>query len=180
MEFLKNFIVISGTGRNVGKTYLACKIITELARKQDVIGVKISPHFHYDKDSQDVLINGKDYCIYEEKNNNLSKDSSRMLASGAAKVFFIEAHDGFITNAIHEIINFIGPGLPVVCESGSLTKFFRPGLHLHIYRDDYPKPNIGKRLQIGFNDKIIHSGKILNKYFNFSVDYSSSKWKFDY
>ena len=40
-----NFLLVAGNGRNVGKTFLACEIIKQLSQKNEVTGVKISPHF---------------------------------------------------------------------------------------------------------------------------------------
>ncbi len=41
-----NVILISGSGRNCGKTTVACHIISQLAKMGQVTGLKISPHFH--------------------------------------------------------------------------------------------------------------------------------------
>ena len=43
---LANLLIISGSGKNVGKTLLACQIIKHFSRNSTVIGLKISPHFH--------------------------------------------------------------------------------------------------------------------------------------
>ena len=41
-----NILIVAGTGRNIGKTITACRIIGQLAKNHEPVGVKISPHFH--------------------------------------------------------------------------------------------------------------------------------------
>jgi len=41
-----NILLVSGNGRNSGKTTLACKIIERFSKDHEITGLKISPHFH--------------------------------------------------------------------------------------------------------------------------------------
>ena len=41
-----NILTIAGTGRNVGKTTLACSIIKKMALNARITAIKITPHFH--------------------------------------------------------------------------------------------------------------------------------------
>jgi len=41
-----NILLITGNGKNVGKTTLSCRIIENQNNEYDFIAVKISTHFH--------------------------------------------------------------------------------------------------------------------------------------
>ena len=84
-----NFLLIAGNGRNVGKTFLACKIIRQLSKKQEVIGVKVSPHIHPVNKGK-IIIKKNGFIIIEE-DQITQKDSSLLLQAGAQKVYFVMA-----------------------------------------------------------------------------------------
>ena len=124
-----NFLLIAGDGRNVGKTYLACKIISHLSKKLDVIGIKITPHFHK-SEVKNILQQTKEFVIAEE-NEITEKDSSLLLQAGAKKVYFIMVKPDKIKEAFFELEKLL-PVSPVVCESGGLNEVIQPGLFLFV------------------------------------------------
>ena len=91
MEFFGNFLIISGNGRNVGKTFFACRIIEFLSQNHAVTAVKISPHFHQISENSDILINSEQFVVINETEIS-HKDSSLFFQSGAAKVFYVMAN----------------------------------------------------------------------------------------
>lgn len=126
---MSNLLLISGNGRNVGKTYLACKTIEFLSENMNVTGVKISPHFHtYDESS--VIIKNKKFIIVEEKLIN-GKDSSLMLQAGAKRVFFLMVKQQDIEDAFESLKKFL-PDSAIVCESGGLSEVVKPGIFLFV------------------------------------------------
>ena len=98
MKNYPNILLIAGTGRNVGKTLLACEIIEHLSKTAILIGVKISHHFHPVEEGQKVIANTQDYLIIEESFIT-NKDSSRMKQAGADKVFYIQARQENLMDA---------------------------------------------------------------------------------
>ncbi len=46
MKSMPNILLIAGTGRNVGKTLLACEIIQQLSKTMAVTAIKTSSHEH--------------------------------------------------------------------------------------------------------------------------------------
>lgn len=122
---MKNdFILISGSSRNVGKTTLACKIIETLSFKGEVIAVKISKHVHQLTEKHKVIFELPGLLIAEELDNRSSKDSSRYLQSGAFRSFFVQANDDqFSVLAVWLKENLTGT---VVCETGFLGNFLTP------------------------------------------------------
>ena len=129
---VQNLLLVSGTGRNSGKTTFACEVIKNLSRERSVYTLKISPHFHRLSEKQELISESINYKIYREYDRNLSKDSSRMLAAGATASYFIQCDDRHLTETVQLVLTFIPEGCPIVCESGSVSTYFKPGLHLLI------------------------------------------------
>lgn len=138
---IPHLLLISGNGRNVGKTHLACKIIQYFSQKREVIGMKISPHFHTVRQENIILKNEK-YVIVDEKEFS-AKDSSLMLQAGAKKVFFIMSMQESLKDVVDELIKIL-PNKLIVCESGGLRKFVKPGIFLFVKRtgDEIVKPEL--------------------------------------
>jgi len=125
-----NVLLIAGTGRNAGKTTLACAIINRISRKSSVYAVKISPHLHHKISSSELIYNGENFLIYEEKKSTHQKDSSRMLAAGAFKSFYIESADQQVMQAFETLHSLIPKNSPIVCESPALRTFMEPGIFI--------------------------------------------------
>lgn len=128
---MPNLLLIAGNGRNVGKTFLACKIIRRLAQKEDVIGLKISPHFHTFNKNNVIFRNNK-FVVIEEKEFG-TKDSALMLEAGAKQVFYIMAKKEDLHAALLPLKNILIKN-PVVCESGGLHEIVLPGIFLFVKR----------------------------------------------
>ncbi|TAL59958.1 MAG: hypothetical protein EPN88_16615 [Bacteroidetes bacterium] len=82
---IPNLLLIAGTGTKSGKTSIACRIISQF-KILNITAIKISPHLHEVTPGLIPLIEKKGYSVYEETNRNTSKDTSRMLHSGAKEV----------------------------------------------------------------------------------------------
>ena len=130
---IPNLILIAGNGRNVGKTTLACKIITLFAKETEVVGLKISPHFHYVNET-DIVYRNKHVVIVNENKIN-SKDSSLMLQAGAKKVYFVMAKPEYLHEAVEHLVNIL-PNSLIVCESGGLNDWVTPGMFIMVKRKD--------------------------------------------
>jgi uridine kinase len=89
---IPNLLLIAGTGTESGKTSMACRIIEQFY-ELNITAIKISPHFHEATPGLKTLYEEKGYSIYEETNRDTIKDTSRMLRSGAAKVYFAKVLD---------------------------------------------------------------------------------------
>lgn len=124
-----NLLIIAGTGNKAGKTTLACRII-EKFRDRGVVAVKITPHFHENTPGLEPVIEKPGLSVYREKNRSTSKDTSRMLAAGAASAFFAKVTDDTLPEAFLEILKQMPEGAPVVCESPALRYYFDPGLFI--------------------------------------------------
>lgn len=123
-----NLLLIAGNGRNVGKTYFACRVIESLSKQSPVTGLKITSHIH--EHNNDVLIKTQHYVILQEEQIT-HKDSSRMLQAGAKQVFFVMAAPKYLPEAFEKLSAYL-PETPIVCESGGLHDIVRPGLFFFI------------------------------------------------
>lgn len=173
MEFL-NMIIIAGSGRNVGKTSLVCELIRCFSSKHELVGLKISPHFHQ-KSSDNKLIRQSDhFVIYKETDAESGKDSSRMLSAGARKVFYIESDDKYLPDALNIILPEIQTG-PVICESAAIRKFIHPGIFIFIEKPMTSGRNKNED-QKEKADFIVHASK---NSFNFNcrdIQFDGRKW----
>lgn len=128
---LPNLLLVSGNGRNSGKTYFACQVIKELSENMEVVAVKISPHFHHQEGAK-VVVEEKDFIIIDE-DRIIDKDSSLMLQAGASKVWFVMVKRGKIDRLLPLLIEIIGENA-IICESAGLHKLVNPGAFVFIKR----------------------------------------------
>ena len=143
---LNNLLVVAGSGRNSGKTTFACRIIEQFSHL-GITSIKISPHFH-EPSSGLIHVSGKPgFEIYEETNRNTLKDSSRMLRSGAAKVYYIQTREDNLNEAFSEVYMNLAVDKPVICESPSLRNYIEPGAFIIMISDKVNKYKNIKHLQ---------------------------------
>jgi hypothetical protein len=136
LKKFKNILLISGTGRNTGKTTFTCGLIQTL-KDTSVVAVKISTHFHDQQGAVPFMEAPGKYQIFSEQDAATGKDSSRLLAAGAAKVFYIQAAKGLELEAFEEVLKLTRPGAPIVCESGGLRDYLTPQLHIVMRREKW-------------------------------------------
>lgn len=132
MIFMPNFLNISGEGRNVGKTILACNIIAKFSRDYPIIGLKLTPHVHQDIGNAKALIRDNDIVLYEETGDYTRKDSSRMLTAGASKAYLLQVTDERLKTGLEYFLKIAGRNSLVVCESGRLHDIIKPGISLFL------------------------------------------------
>jgi DNA-binding sugar fermentation-stimulating protein len=144
MEKNPHVIIIAGTGRNTGKTSLACAIIRKFSKSYNLIGVKVSPHFHTYNSNSEPIFSSENFAIFNETKVDSGKDSSFMLKSGAKKVFYVEVKDAHLVDAYLYLTSIIPPSTPVVIESPGLRKILEPGLFIIV---DHPQ-QVNKKKEI--------------------------------
>jgi len=163
---IPNLLLIAGNGRNVGKTTLACKIISFFSGKSEVTGLKISPHQHAFSEAE-VVFKNEQLVIIDEKQIN-SKDSSLMLQAGAKKVYFVMVKPEHLENAFEHLYQIL-PNHLIICESGGLHKLISPGLFFMVKRkgEEIVKTNL-----LQFSPIIINNDGI-----NFDFDIQQLEFK---
>ncbi len=126
-------IVVSGSGKKVGKTYLVTALIRKFSLQFQVTGLKISPHIHDDPGCAELVAHVENrYNIYREYTVH-RKNSGQYLQAGATRAFFMETGDKYLAEAYHHFRQHIITGKEaLICESGALADIIRPAFHIHI------------------------------------------------
>lgn len=157
-----NILIVGSTGRNIGKTEFACRVIKKNAAHNTIIGIKVVPvdkcetncHRGIDTCGLCDSLTGE-YNIIEESTADESKDTTRMFLSGAKKVYLLIVDRQELEVGVKAILNLIPKDAFVIIESNTLRKVIEPGLFIVIKKksDTHPKPTCAE--VIDFADKII-------------------------
>lgn len=173
-----HILLIAGTGRNSGKTNLACRIIGKFAETSNVYALKISPHLHREPQPQEALIKKPNYFLYEESGANPKKDSARMLAAGAERSYYLEVKDDHLNDAIYEFYELLPGPVPLVIESPALIRHLIPGLFIIV---DNPLTVSKKKeiLKLKYKaDWYIENGSEISEKMLDSLRCDESGWRF--
>ncbi|MGB2863405.1 MAG: NTP transferase domain-containing protein [Sedimentisphaerales bacterium] len=140
---LDKMLMIGSAGSNVGKTELACALLGKFSKNHDIVGIKVTTI--KDRDGQCprggegcgvcTSLEGN-FCITEETNRSSGKDTSRLLAAGAGRVFWIRVLKEHLVEGITSLLDVIGPDVVSICESNSLRQVVEPGLFLIARNND--------------------------------------------
>ena len=131
--------MIGSAGANVGKTELACSLIKKLGKTTDITGIKVTTIRA--KDGQCprggegcgvcTSVDG-DFDIMEETDSNSEKDTARLLAAGAKRVFWLRVMKTHLEEGLACLLDIIGPDAVSICESNSLRQVVEPGVFLMV------------------------------------------------
>lgn len=133
------WLVVGSTGRNSGKTDLACTIIERFRRTHPVVGLKVTAV----SDNESGCPRGGDGCgicaslagdylISEERGGPPGKDTTRMLEQGAHRVFWLRCRRQRMPAALEALTERLDPAALVVAESNSLAQAVEPDLFLMV------------------------------------------------
>lgn len=174
---MPSLMIIAGTGRNSGKTTLACQIIRKFSSGQSIVAIKITPHFHENPGNGSVIVNNPNLYIAEERDATTGKDSSLMLEAGAVQSYFVMTTDEHLEEALNEILTRISPDTMVVCESGGLRHLIRPGLFFMMQNPENTglKPDTAKLLSLA-DQVVTFDGSKFDFDIN-SIQISDNQWR---
>ncbi|HEY9114756.1 MAG TPA: hypothetical protein VIN10_08640 [Bacteroidales bacterium] len=176
MNELNNILLVSGSGRNCGKTTFVCHAISQLSKSGKVIGLKISPHFHLTGNKQKLIAKGEGFQVFQETDLFSGKDSSRMLKAGASEVFFIQCNDMNLPGIWNEMKKLIPENLPVVCESGSFSNVYLSGMHVLVVENVPEKSKKSYFENVDKADFIVKKEEFSPENFGFEIHFKDSKW----
>ncbi len=135
---LDKMLMIGSAGANVGKTELACAILRRYSGEgHDIVGIKVTTI--KEKDGQ--CPRGGEGCgvcsslegvysIVEETDSCSVKDTGRLLAAGASRVFWLRVLRTHLKEGLAALLDIVGPEVTSICESNSLRHEAEPGLFL--------------------------------------------------
>jgi hypothetical protein len=128
------FIIISGSGKKVGKTFMATALIRAFSGKIPLLALKISPHVHDSLGNTRLRSAADGFRIFQDTGPH-HKNSGQFLEAGALESFFMETGDEHLTGAFEIFMKECNPAnLPVICESGALSYLVKSGISIFITR----------------------------------------------
>jgi len=132
-------LMVGAVGRGLGKTKFACSLISRFASQCSIVGIKVTT---VDK-ADGTCPRGASGCgvcsslkghfyITEETSHLTDKDTCRMLAAGASRVFWLRVLRSHLEEGIAALLDIIGDDAISVCESNSLRRVVEPGLFIMV------------------------------------------------
>lgn len=136
-------IVVGGHTRSIGKTQLVCDLVAALPEANFIAG-KITQYGH------GVCAQNGEHCgcapdehssAFDWESDATSEtDSSRFLAAGARRAFWLRTKQGYLAEglpllrrAVREAVEKDGaPSFNLIIESNSLLQFLKPSLYLAV------------------------------------------------
>ena len=159
---IPGMLMIGASGRDVGKTEFACSLIRKFNSLRDIIGIKVTA---IEQDNGSCPRGGAgcgvcatlegDFCITEETDSQSDKDTCRMRAAGAARVFWLRVLKSHLEEGVKALLNVVGDNAIMVCESNSLREVVEPGLFVMVENSSEKKRKPSAESVAGYVDRFI-------------------------
>lgn len=181
---LDGMLMIGSAGANVGKTELACAILRKFGKDGDIIGIKVTTI----KDANGQCPRGGEgcgvcssldgvFCVTEEIDSSSGKDTSRILTSGASRVFWLRVVREHLVEGVTALLDEIGRDAVCVCESNSLREVVEPGLFLMVTgRDAKTWKDSAQRVREYADRLVVTDGKGFDLDLD-EIELVGGKWK---
>jgi len=128
-------IVIGGQSRNLGKTSVVAGLIAAMP-SYNWTAFKITQfgHGQCSLDGESCHCSTADHtrAISEETDGSGKSDSSRFLAAGAKRSFWVRTEQGRLAEAIPVLRRRLSESENAILESNSILKFIRPDLYMTV------------------------------------------------
>jgi hypothetical protein len=128
-------IIIGGHSRSVGKTSVVAGLIAALPEFHWT-ALKITQYGHgicsANGQACDCATGDHSWAITEERNRAGDSDTSRFLAAGAARVWWVRTEQGRLAEAMPVVREKLAQAENVIVESNSVLKFVRPDVYLTV------------------------------------------------
>src|ERR1700693_1916553 len=128
-------IVIGGHSRSVGKTSVVAGLIAALPG-YDWTALKITQYGRgvcsANGEPCHCATDDHSWAISEEKDRSGKSDTSRFLAAGAVRAWWVRTEQGRLAEAMPTVRRKLAESGNVILESNSILKFVRPDLYLTI------------------------------------------------
>ncbi len=154
--------MVGAMARGAGRTKLACSLIERFSSRCSIIGIKVTTV----EDAESGCPRGESECgvcsslqgayeIVEETDANGDKDTCRMLASGAGRVFWLRALKAHLEEGIAALLDITGVGAVSVCETNSLRRVVEPGLFFMVERRGEENYKASAKDVVRYADRIV-------------------------
>ena len=128
-------IVIGGHSRSVGKTSVVAGLIAALP-EYNWTALKITQYGHgvcsADGKPCHCATDDHSWAISEEQDRSGKSDTSRFLAAGAVRAWWVRTEQGRLAEAMPAVRRKLAECQNAVLESNSILKFLRPDLYLTV------------------------------------------------
>ncbi|HEY5381238.1 MAG TPA: hypothetical protein VIJ65_03225 [Acidobacteriaceae bacterium] len=128
-------LVIGGHTRNIGKTSVVAGLIAALP-EFNWTAIKITQFGHNvcsaNGEPCDCQTADHSLAVSEERDPATDTDTSRFLAAGAAKVFWVRTRQGQLAKAMPRIRKLLAGAENTIIESNSILRFLQPDLSLSV------------------------------------------------
>ena len=128
-------VVVGGHTRNIGKTSVVAGLIAALPERRWT-AIKITQFGHgvcsANGEPCDCETADHTLAISEERERESGTDSSRYLAAGAARAFWVRTQQGQLAEAMPHVRQLIAKAENVLIESNSVLRFLQPDLSLSV------------------------------------------------
>lgn len=144
MQKFPRMIMLGAAGRNKGKTELACALIAAfkempLAKPAVVYALKVTaveascgPCPRGGKGCGACDLGGASFVLSEEQSVGGDKDTARLLAAGAKKVFWLRSLRSHLKEGFAAFSAALPKDALVICESNALREVVEPALFVMI------------------------------------------------
>ncbi|UCF43557.1 MAG: molybdenum cofactor guanylyltransferase [Planctomycetota bacterium] len=155
-------LMVGAMARGAGRTKLACSLIERFSSECSIIGIKVTTV----EDAESGCPRGESECvvcsslqgeyeIIEETDAESDKDTCRMLASGAGRVFWLRALRPHLEEGIGKLLEIMGGDAISVCETNSLRRVVEPGLFVMVERKGSEEHKASAKDVVGYADRIV-------------------------
>jgi hypothetical protein len=128
-------IVVGGHSRSVGKTSVVAGLIAALSQYRWT-AFKITQYGHgicsQNGESCHCATDDHSWAISEEKDRSGDSDTSRFLAAGAERAWWVRTEQGRLAEAMPVVRRRLSESCNAIVESNSILKFVRPDLYLTV------------------------------------------------
>ena len=128
-------IVVGGHSRSVGKTSVMAGLIAALPERRWT-AVKITQFGHgvcsVNGESCGCAVDEHAWAITPEQDRSGASDTSRFLAAGAERAWWVRTKQGRLAEAMPDLRKTLEGAENVMLESNSVLRFLRPDLYLSV------------------------------------------------
>jgi hypothetical protein len=128
-------IIIGGHSRSVGKTSVAAGLIAALP-EFDWTALKITQYGHgvcsLNGEPCHCATDDHSWAISEELDRSGESDTSRFLAAGAARAWWVRTEQGRLAEAMPAVRKRLAESENAIIESNSILRFLRPDFYLTV------------------------------------------------
>lgn len=130
-------VVVGGHTRNIGKTSVVAGLIAAIP-ELNWTAIKITQYGHgqcsSDGEPCECVVTDVEHpcAVSRETDSGSGTDSSRYLAAGARRAYWVRTATGQLAYALPEIRRIVETSEHIIIESNSILQFFQPDLYFAV------------------------------------------------